>query len=223
MKKNTAILIFVFVLALLIPSKALAQINYGIKGGINFTSFSYFQIGEISEAVNSYTGFNAGAVVKFKLPYGFAIQPELNYVSKGARFSGGAKVHLRTDYIELPVNIQIGLDLIMLRPYIAVTPYIGYAVSKDVSIENQSFNETFGWNQYNRFEYGIGIGGGVEFWRFQVSARYNWNIGNFTHFNTEGFTDPVTENVIKTINKGNFRGLEISVAFLFSANHNKKH
>lgn len=216
MKMRKIIISFVFALAFLVTFPAQAQISYGIKGGINFTSFSYFEVGNISEAVNSYTGFNAGAVVKFKLPYGFAIQPELNYVSKGARFTGDAKVHLKTDYVELPVNVQYGLDLIMLRPYIAVTPYIGYAVRKDLTIGGASYKETFGWDHYNRFEYGIGIGGGIEFWKFQVSARYNWNIGNFTHFKTENIiTDTVTENVIKTINKGNFRGLEISIAFLF--------
>lgn len=223
MKRKIAIVIFALLIAFFVPNGAKGQISYGVKGGMNFTSFSYFEVGEISEAVNSYTGYNAGVAVKFKLPYGFAIQPELLYVSKGARFSGDAKVHLQTDYIELPVNIQIGLDLIMLRPYLALTPYIGYAVRKDVSIGSESYKDVFGWNQYNRFEYGVGIGGGIEFWRFQISARYNWNIGNFTNFSTEGITDVVTEKVIQTINKGNFRGLEISLAFLFSTNNNKKH
>lgn len=206
--------IITVVIAIFTVSSLEAQVKFGIKGGMNFTSYSYYEFGNISEAVNSHTGFNAGLAVNFKLPYGFAIQPELLYVSKGARFSGDAKFHLIADYIELPVNIQVGLDLIMIRPFLAVTPYIGYAVRKNVS-SLDSESSMSDWGLMNRFEYGVGIGGGVDFWRMQLSVRYNWNFGKLTNISTEGITDSVTEQLIKTVNKGNFRGLEVSIAFFF--------
>ena len=31
------------------------------------------------------------------------------------------------------------------------------------------------WDKTDRFEYGVGFGGGLQIWRFQLSARYNWN------------------------------------------------
>lgn len=214
MKKHIYILFSLAVILSFSSIKSEAQIKYGIKGGINFTSFSNFELGNISEAVNSFTGYNAGVAVNFQLPYGFAIQPELLYVSKGARFTGDAKFRLLTDFVEIPVNVQIGLDLIMLRPFLAITPYIGYAVRKDFSMGDSGIDISE-WNQIKRFQYGIGIGGGVDFWKFQLSVRYNWNFGKLTKINTDGVTDIVTEKIIETINKGNYRGLEVSIAFFF--------
>ena len=59
--------------------------RFGIKGGIGFSSLSDAEFGDINESMNSRTGFNVGLVYQYKFPvWGLAIQPEVNYVSKGA-------------------------------------------------------------------------------------------------------------------------------------------
>lgn len=193
--------------------------KFGVKGGINFTSLSHFELGYISESVNNYTGFNAGVAFSFDLPVqGMTIQPELNYVSKGAVYRGPAgsagggpeDIYLRTDYVELPVNLQVGLDLILLRPYIMVSPYIGYAVLKQP--------EAIEWSGINRFQYGIGIGGGVDFWRFQLQVKYNWNFGQFARNVPESLSEEDTGLQIKPtgpVRLGNYRGLEVNLVFFF--------
>ena len=30
-----------------------------------------------------------------------------------------------------------------------------------------------------RLEYGVGVGGGLEIWKLQISARYNWDLGPY--------------------------------------------
>ena len=168
---------------------------------------SRFELGYISESVSNYTGFTAGVAFSFDMPLrGMTIQPELNYVSKGAMYrgenpAGGSEdARFRTDYIELPVNFQFGLDLILLRPYLMVSPYIGYAVYKDSGIVS--------WDNTNRFEYGIGIGGGVDFWKFQLQVKYNWNIGQLARN-----TDRIEAG--GAVRMGNYRGLEVNLVFFF--------
>lgn len=200
------------------PTKATAQdyassfFKIGVKGGINFTSMSRFELGYISESVRNYTGFSAGLAFSFDLPVqGMTIQPELNYISKGAMYNGPENFRFRTDFIELPVNLQVGLDLILLRPYLMVSPYIGYAVHK--------LPEEMPWSGINRFQYGIGIGGGVDFWRFQLQVKYNWNIGQLISGIPEnGVQIGSGENVEEPsgpVRMGNFRGLEVNLVFFF--------
>lgn len=191
-------------------SYATSIVKVGVKGGINFISMSRFEVGYISESVSSYTGFNAGVAFSFDLPVrGMTIQPELNYVSKGAMFRGDENIRFRTDYIELPVNIQAGLDLILLRPFIMVSPYIGYAV-----YNAPGFVE---WNNINRFEYGIGIGGGIDFWRIQLQVKYNWNIGSLVKNIKEpsGSGTVGSSDLLGSVRGGNFRGLEVNLVFFF--------
>lgn len=185
--------------------------KFGVKGGINFTSLSRFELGYISESVNNYTGFNAGVAFSFDLPVqGMTIQPELNYVSKGAVYRGPEDIWLRTDFIELPVNLQVGLDLILLRPYLILSPYIGYAVLKQP--------DAVQWSGINRFQYGIGIGGGVDFWRFQLQVRYNWNFGQLARNLPESLSGSETGFQIQPtgpVRMGNYRGLEVNLVFFF--------
>lgn len=217
--KLTAVIGLAAVLLVLSSGRAAGQdysssfFKIGVKGGFNFSSMSRFELGYISESVSSYTGFNAGVAFSFDLPVqGMTIQPELNYISKGAMYrgpEGGPDNFLfRTDFIELPVNLQVGLDLILLRPYLMVSPYIGCAVHKlpaDVD-----------WAGINRFQYGIGIGGGIDFWRLQLQVKYNWNIGqlakNVSRGDLPSGQDGGTSGPVRM---GNYRGLEVNLVFFF--------
>lgn len=200
------------VFTLAAQSDASSFFKVGVKGGINFTSLSRFELGYISESVSSYTGFNAGVAFSFDLPVqGMTIQPELNYVSKGAMYRGPENFSFRTDFVELPVNLQVGLDLIFLRPYLMVSPYIGYAVLKKP--------EAMEWSEINRFQYGVGIGGGVDFWRFQLQVKYNWSIGQLAKdLPEDGLSAGDTGFEIQPtgpVRMGNYRGLEVNLVFFF--------
>ena len=196
-------------------SYASSFFKVGVKGGIVFISRGRFDRGYISGSVGNYTVFTAGVAFSFDMPLrGMTIQPELNYVSKGTMYRGeisegnSQNVRFRTDYIELPVNFQFGLDLILFRPYLMVSPYIGYAVYKEPG--------TVSWNNTNRFEYGIGIGGGVDFWKFQLQVKYNWNIGQLARNVSENSIVPGESGKPSgPVRMGNYRGLEVNLVFFF--------
>lgn len=214
---SATILLIIMPLSTVLGQKRSTIIKYGIRGGMDFTSISYTKPGTISETMNNFTGFNAGFSLQILPPVkGLAIQPELLFVSKGTSFSGDYSAKLHMNYIELPVNIQYGIDFIFFRPFISLTPYIGYAVSKD-------WRDAFGNKSdivlqsdgINRFEYGIGVGGGFDVWKLQLMVRYNWNLGRMFNIETTGVISSDWKQFIESINKSNFKGLEISLAFFF--------
>lgn len=176
-------------------------VEIGLKAGIDFNSLDRMKPGQVSSAISSFTGFNAGLVFKFILPVrGMYIQPELMYVSKGARFRD-PKMDIKVGYLELPVSLQYGFDLIFFRPFLEVTPFVGCALHSDLTNLDAKIN---------RFEYGIGVGGGLDVWRFQVNVNYKWNLGSlFNKINEEDMPQKTA------LSRANFQGLQLSVAFYF--------
>jgi hypothetical protein len=174
--------------ALLCAVQSSAQ-KYGVVGGATFSSIHGLEN-------SSKTGWNVGGTVQFKLPLGFSVQPSLVYNCKAAELSSGVgSAGLKVDYIELPVSFQWGPDLILFRPFLDVTPFAGYGLN------NKSWSQAFedirdSWNDVNRWEYGVGTGLGFDIWKFQVIARYNWNLSSFS--------DEMT-----------FSGATLSLAYLF--------
>ena len=221
-------------LALMVPASAqglkLADgIHYGVVGG--FTS-SGTNIKDFSP--KHIALYHAGITAKFNLGIGFAIQPSLIYQVKGVKLSdmqlGDEFVHqfdYKLGYLELPVNIQWGPDLMAFRPYAFVEPFIGYAVNNDLieKIKTEDLGDYTpdkvknGWKEYGlkRFEYGLGLGAGFEFWRIQLSAQWFWNFGNLYDNDTERVDgNRIAQNIKHAFTeKKNFQGVKVSLAILF--------
>ena len=63
----------------------------------------------------------------------------------------------------------------------------------------------------NAFEYGVGLGAGLNVWKLQAIVRYNWNfgtLGKLSDFKDLQIGDFKTENET-------FGGISVSVAFFF--------
>lgn len=201
MKKNIFITLLVIATFIAVPKNSWAQ--FGIKGGVYTTNFS--ELNEYKLRHNA--GFQAGIAYKANVLPMVTIQPELLYVQKRATVEDqttDVSEKLDMDYLQLPVSIQFGLNLIVARPFFQVVPYANYLITG-------SFERTngFKWNDSNRFNYGIGLGGGVDFWKFQFNIRYNWDIKKVG--GKEGTGDPIYERY--KLSKG--RALEISLALFF--------
>ena len=180
-------------------------IKYGVVAGATFSSLQNVE-------QSSKTGWNLGATAQFKLPLGFSIQPSLIYNSKVAGIDAGlATADITVGYVELPVSLQWGPDLLVFRPFLDVSPYIGYAVNNKVSLSSILTETELKNPNLQRFEYGLGLGAGLEVWRFQVLCRYNWNFGPL--FNDGKELDiPQLKDALKD---KNFGGVTLSLAYLF--------
>ena len=196
-------------------SQTLRAGDFGIVGGAGFTT-----IKNISPDVA--TGYHAGITYKFHLPLGFAIQPSLLYNMKASQVDGAladlSKFDYRMGYLELPVSLQWGPDLLLFRPFLDVSPYIGYALNNSYSAAGDSaarlsLDFVNRWAGVNRLEYGIALGGGLEVWKIQVTCRYNWNFGNL--FDTSGVDDIIGKSRSVKLDDANFGGVTLSAALFF--------
>lgn len=184
----------------------------GIKGGLNFTSFGdldFSKIGEggVKSTFDKRTGYHLGIAYKAEIPLiGLAIQPELLYsqVKGDIGINNGASTvvdhaTMKLTYMQLPVSIQWGLDLMLLRPFIQAVPYIGVSFADD-SITKIGLQ----WD-VNKFRYGIGLGAGVDIGRLQVSGKYSWDLGKVAEFQYKKLPFKGSNN----------KGFELSMALFF--------
>lgn len=186
----------------------------GIKGGFNFTSFGDIDLGKdatFKSATEKKTGYHVGLLYKVKVPViGLTIQPELLFSQVNSTVSimennsttsspVEASGDMKLSYLQLPVGLQFGVDLMLFRPFLQVVPYIGYSFANDNNSKNLEWD-------VNRFRYGIGLGAGLDIWKLQVSGRYCWDLGKAADFKWNG---------TKTFKGGKNKGFELSLALLF--------
>ena len=171
MKKIIASLFAVLALSAAMQAQQIGSNRFGVDVG--FTSSS----ANVSDfKVSNVSGFHAGVYYQIPLVSGLSLQPGIQYQMKGANLgtAGDTVMH----YIEVPVQIQYGIDLMYLRPYAFAEPFIGMAVGTNSSTAANQEQTDPGKAALNRLEYGLGVGVGLEVWRMQFAFKYFWNFGN---------------------------------------------
>lgn len=196
---------------------AAAQIRYGVTGGATFSKLNR-NIPEMLKGENM-TQYHVGATVQVKLPLGFSIQPALIYNVKGTKL-GVTDVpetiaDLNVGYLELPVSVQWGPDLLLFRPFLDVTPFVGYGVNNKIVNTGQVLRNSWDARGIARWEYGLGVGIGLEIWKFQVIGRYNWNFGSLLDFTSDIVSGSVVTAVKDAFKGANFGGFTLTAAILF--------
>lgn len=199
--------IIVVAVSLIVAISASAQVQWGVTAGMGFNTSKFNEID-----VKAKAGWNLGLTLNADLPLGFSIQPSLVYHQKGVNLTDDVSQNM--GYIELPVSVQWGPDLVLFRPFLDVTPYIGYALSNKLTVDSAlaAFDDR-SWAGKQRFEYGVGIGAGVNVWKLQLIARYNWNFGHLY----ENATWEEIQTLAPELNTGsrNFGGVTIQLAYFF--------
>lgn len=195
-------------LMLCMGTAALAQGSFVVKAGLNFNKMQDIKIDNLEQSWNSQTGFHVGIGGQYRIPLvGLSFQPEILYSRIRTDIIGEVgqdSYGFRMDYIDIPLNVQWGINILFLRPYVFAAPYIRYAVSKGDLLEHVE------WQDLNRLDYGLSLGAGLEIWKLQVSGKYSWSFGQLApggslHIDSDDWQ----------LDDANFRGFELSVAFLF--------
>ena len=200
--------LIVIVASLLVAVSAHAQ--FGIVAGITSSKAT---IDAALSDVQNVTQYHVGLTYKIDLGI-IAIQPALIYNVKGAKVSEFkalgdiASFDYKNGYLELPVQVQAGLNLGVARIYAIAEPFIGYAITDSTQSSNGSKIDVK-WDEVkNKLEYGVGVGAGVELIKHvQISARYFWNLGNVDKVAIATVTDAVSNKAAN--------GIVASVTLLF--------
>ena len=203
--------LFVVIVALFVAVTTYAWGGFGVTAGLDFNSAKVKDVHMDCE-----TGMNVGLTYLVDLPLGFSLQPSLVYSHKHATVNSAASASLvKSDVIQtvgsfnIPLSLQWGPDLIVARPFVDVTPYVGYSLVNKIKGEIGSFAGSI--TGENSWEYGLGIGAGINVWRLQAIVRYNWNfgaLGNLRDFTSINVDDLKTDNPT-------YGGISVNVAFFF--------
>ncbi len=181
------ILLAACVLSLLATVPAQAQINFGVKAGVNMSNLSY---DDIEYAAGSVTGFTGGVMLEAMVPIiGIGAEASVMYSRKGGEVPTGSETTttFQTDNIDIPINLKWKVGI----PYLGKLFLIAGPSFKFKIDDNLGDNIT---NQKN-FDLSINAGGGVElFSKIQIAAQYGWGLGEDEVEVDLLSSDPITFN-----------------------------
>tara|TARA_R110002049_G_scaffold171016_3_gene337612 strand:+ start:5428 stop:6078 length:651 start_codon:yes stop_codon:yes gene_type:complete len=213
-KTLTNAIILTTLLLFFIPKvNAQSENEWGVKGGLNFSNFYNDEIDDQDMRV----GYNFGLFFKAQIVDFLAIQPEVLYSTKGATtkynnfLTGDAEFTQKLNYIEVPVLAVLNLtDNLNIH----AGPYAAYLMN--ASIENEAENSTFDFvdeldeSDFNRLDYGLAVGAGLEFDVIRFGARYNLGLSEIGDVEEDGNT--AISNAFNETKNANF-SLYVGLSF----------
>jgi len=190
MKKTLLLAAFLIMAKLTVE----AQIAIGLQGGatlskMDFTNnlnYKYTPIGQVQ-------GFSGGFVFQFLGDKHAGVQIETNFTQRGWIVNDTtAGNNLDTanymNYFEMPMLSHINIGGGKIRGLFNLGPYLGYALSRKVTVrdgdtgEEQSWEYTFDSDKDGRVDFGLILGAGFEyrlsFGKFAAEARYIFGFGD---------------------------------------------
>jgi len=175
--------VFIALTALLLlfaNCREVSATGFVIKGGLNFPSLDLKNLNSFDIKAN--TGWHAGIGYQTGSAAGFSFQPELNFVRNTIKISEtNTTESLSTNMLQLVPNIQWGIDLIICKPFIFAAPYAALNLSTDAQYQQGSAMEQFK-ETIKKLDWGVGVGAGLNIWKFQVTGKYSWSFGNVVDF-----------------------------------------
>ena len=169
---KTSVKILLVITLVLSATYTQAQTRFGIKGGLNFSTFAV-SAGSGTITPDSKTGINFGIISEIPLATDFYLQPGLLFSTKGSKSAGET---LSTNNLEIPINALYKLNAGSVKVLGFAGPYIGYAVSGKSGSDKITFS---GDNKMmNALDLGFNFGAGVEISNFQITAQYGLGLTN---------------------------------------------
>ena len=189
--------LIVIVASLLVAVSAHSQL--GVMAGI---TSSKADLKEAYADVKNATSYHVGVAYKMDLGL-IKIQPAIIYNVKGSKVGNiinkategavtAGDFEYKTGSIEVPVQLQAGLDLGIVRAYGILEPFVGYQITNTTQTTGGTKIDVKWSEVKNKLEYGVGLGAGVELIEHvQVAVRYFWNLGNASNANIATAYDAV--------------------------------
>src|SRR5574344_302853 len=213
MKKVKVLLIIA--IAMISSTAANAQIDFGVKGGLNVTNMSIDS--KVLDASNR-TGFFIGPTVKFTLPIvGIGLDASALYDQREGKLElngvgSSSKQNVKQQQIAIPINLRYGFGLgDMASIYFFAGPQFAFAIgNKDQSI----YNDIASWTlKDSNFSINLGIGTMLVN-HLQISANYNIACGTTAEVTPIEATQKAVNTAIGT-SKAKNGAWQIGLAYYF--------
>jgi hypothetical protein len=159
-------------------------VGYGFKAGVGLANLS----GSVADAITDLTGaskkmkigFGFGAFLTYAFSPMFAVQPELLYTMKGAKYELGAEsAKLNFNYLQIPVLLKLTPEVQgNIKPFIFAGPALSFLMSANVS-DGGSVDVK---DAFKSTEFGILFGAGADFpmsrGKITIDGRYDLGLSN---------------------------------------------
>ncbi len=138
------------------------QSRFGIKGGLNLTSFD----GKYANQTSINSGFHFGIYTNVEAGNRFAIQPELQFSTQGAEFEKDGDFDIELYYLNIPLIFKIYPTE---RLSIHFGPQFGVLVSSNVKFNGVELDNE---EVFEPSDTGIALGLGYELEKVNFGVRY---------------------------------------------------
>jgi hypothetical protein len=183
--------------------------KFGIKGGVNFANL---YVNDVKDR-NLKLGVNAGFFGKVPIVRGLSIMPELLYSSQGSKVTydnsvfGSGEYRFNLNYVQLPVSMVINIARNFNIHGGAYAAYLTNANIKDMRNDGTIADvNNLKADNFNRFDYGLLGGIGLDIQNFTIGARYNYGLRDIGK--SGSFSGQVLNNA-----KNSFATLYIGIGF----------
>ena len=231
LKRNMFVLFALTVIAASIN----AQVRPGIKLGYNLSGVMANYLGDKSPEelkktsgdpgnFHMISGFQAGLIADCPINDVLAIQPGARFAMQGFadKYTSNGDV-VRTFslyYLQIPVNVQYRWNVYEeTNVLFQAGPYAGVGLfgrqsfnrkgnSQDLTDSQKKITFGSGNDIQNGFDYGIGAGVGIEFFRFQFMVAYDFGLNKMT------FDKPKAGGAVYNIDMRN-HNFSVTLAVIF--------
>ncbi len=185
----------VIIAFLMTPSVFYAQIQFGVKAGLNVSNISFEKLPNKSEKV----GYHVGVFAAVPINDFWGIQPELSYSVKGTAFKPlSDRQTLNMNYVDFLLPVVFKLTIFDVQ----VGPFASYLISApDYAVYNEIKVIT---DAYNTVDVGLSVGLGVNINKLFVGVRYN-----------QGFVEVAKDNAQPYLGNGKNALGQVSIGYKF--------
>ncbi|MCU0376946.1 MAG: PorT family protein [Bacteroidales bacterium] len=189
MKRLLTILMGCFFLFL--ASTMQAQIKFGPVAGVNFSTMTF----KSTDSEDHYdpqmlVGFHIGGMAEFSVSENFVIQPAILFSGKGSKYEEDFgeetwEFTINPGFIEVPVYAAYKFDLGSANLLLKAGPYFGYGFTGKISDDEEEEDIEWGSDDdsfMKPFDYGVGLGAGVDLNGFLISLQYQFGLANLSAY-----------------------------------------
>ena len=191
MRRVMVVIVVLVVLLMVFPSRQYA--SFGIKGGLNFSKFSYANF-TIKPDFSTRTNLILGGFLNLKIAGPLSLQAEIYYSSTGSSYDGPVSdlvdflgfsvgnlsnifIEYKITYLEIPVLLKLSFDMVAMKPYVFAGPFYRTKLSESIKVEYLSVSFDVDPELFEKTDYGFSLGAGINFnlgvTALLVEARYS--------------------------------------------------
>lgn len=180
MKKITGLVLVILMTFVALPAKS--QLKFGLKGGLNISTVHLNS--DLLKADNV-TGFQIGPMLETTIPLlGVGFDAAILYSQKGmdVKSATGTSTDVKTDYIDVPVNLKWKFGLPIVKAYLSAGPYVGFRVGGDKFWDVPG--SVVGQVKAKNFSAGLNFGVGAELIS-HLQVGFNYGLGLTDNYSAE--------------------------------------